>query len=177
MNIFKIAILYLALLVSGTNAQVPDGLCTCSPTVFRFTLDFEGVCPGSLEDGNGIDDLSCDIFVLQLDQSNPQPTLVDAVTILELNMDDVINSTTIQGPFDNGDVIEYTSISSLANLTEIFFPYSLQMTLTGGNSDGNTVVNVVSIDYDTSECEVYPLFPSGSTIGWVDIVSCLGSVV
>lgn len=177
MSILQTAALALALVVTGANAQIEGtDLCSCSPTVFSFTLDFAGTCPGNLVNADGepinegIGDQSCFTTVISQDPNNRQPVVIDTVTILELNMDAVINSTTLSGPFANGDVITYSSISSYGNLTETYFPFGLQMTLNGENSDGATVINAVAIEY-TNDCEVWPIYPDGSTIGWVDIVS------
>lgn len=171
MGILRAAALALALVISGANAQI-DGsdLCSCSPTVFDFTLNFAAACPGNLEADDGINDLSCFTTVVSEDRENTQPVVIDTVTILELNNDAVINSTTLRGPFMDGDVIEYASISSYENLTSTYFPFGLQMTLTGENSDGATVINAVAVEY-TNDCEAWPVFPDGATIGWVDIVS------
>lgn len=172
------AALALAVLISAANAQIPGiDLCSCSPTVFAFTLEFSASCPGTLEgaDGNpinnGINDLSCFTTVVSDNPDNRQPVVVDTVTILELNMDAVINSTTLRGPFNDGDVITYASISSYANLTEAYFPFGLQMTLTGENSDGDTVINAVAVEY-TNECDAWPVYPPDAQIGWAAIVSC-----
>lgn len=181
-NILKIAsLLLLAVSVSKTNAQLETDaaeLCSCSPTVFGFRFDFAATCPGTLEEEDGIEALSCQTLVLGPDQSNTQPVIVDTLTILEVNADAVINSTTLNGPFLDGEEIQYASISSYANLTENYFPFGLEMTLTGENSDGDTVVNIISVAYDVSECDEWPVFPPDSRIGWIDIVSLLfGTVV
>jgi hypothetical protein len=181
-GILQTAGLALALIVSGADAQIPgttEALCSCSPTVFNFTLDFTASCPGNLVDADGdpingaINDLSCFTTVVAEDASNRQPVIVDTVTILELNMEEVINSTNLNGPFEDGDVITYASISSYANLTEAYFPFGIQMILSGENSDGATVINAVAIEY-TNNCDEWPVYPTGSSIGWVGIVShCL----
>jgi hypothetical protein len=173
MSILQIAGFALALIVSGATAQIQGEsgeLCSCSPTVFSFKLDLAASCPGNLEGSDGIIDIACTTTVLAEDTSNEQPVLVDTVTILELNMNEVINSTTLSGPFLDGDVITYASISSYANLTDTYFPFSITLILTAENSDGVTVVNAVSIDY-TNECDVWPVYPPDATIGWVGIVS------
>ena len=141
-------------------------------------MDFSASCPGNLADANGdpingaVNDLSCFTTVVSEDPSNRQPTIVDTVTILELNMDAVINSATLRGPFQDGDVIEYASISSYGNLTATYFPFGIQLTLTGANADNMTVINAVAIEY-TNACDEWPVYPPDSTIGWVNIVSQL----
>ena len=175
--------LTLTMIVSGANAQVPGAtnneLCSCSPTVFSFTLDFAGSCPGSLVDADGnpingaILNSSCVTAVVAQDPTaGLQPVRVDAVIIQEFNMDEVINFTTLTGPFEDGAVIVYPSISSYANLTEAYFPFGIQLTLTGKNSDDSTVINDVAVTY-TTDCDEWPVYPLGSTIGWVEIVSHL----
>lgn len=174
-TILRTTALLLVLFVSSSRAQVEtedgDELCSCSPTVFRFTLDFAATCPGNLDNGDGIENVDCQTLVLGPDQSDTTPVLVDTFTILELNDDQVINSTTLAGPFVDGDEIEYASISSYRNLTESYFPVGLEMTLIGENSNQETVVNIISIRYDTSECNEWPVIPADTMIGWVDFVS------
>lgn len=171
------AALAFAVLISGANAQIPGSdLCSCSPTVFAFTLNFAASCPGNLVNADGdpindaINDQSCFTTVVSDNPDNRQPVIVDTVTILELNMDAVINSTTLRGPFEDGDVITYASISSYNNLTEAYFPFGIQMTLTGENSDGATVISAVAIEY-TNNCDEWPVYPPDAQIGWVEIVS------
>lgn len=171
-NILQTAVVAFALVISGANAQIDgaDGLCSCSPTVFDFTLNFDASCPGNLEIDEAIGDLSCFTTVVDQDRDNNRPVVIDTVTILELNMDGVINSTTLRGPFADGDVIRYASISSYENLTDSYFPFGLQMTLTGENSVNATVINAVAVEY-TNDCEAWPVYPDGAVIGWVEIVS------
>lgn len=171
------AVLVLTMIVSGVNSQIEGtDLCSCAPTVFNFTLDFASSCPGNLKDEDGdpinraINDSTCFFTVLAADPSNVEPVIVETVIILELNQDTVINSTTLQGPFGDGDVITYASISSYNNLTEAYFPYGLQITMTGKNSDDNTLINAVGIEY-TNDCDEWPVYPPDAQIGWIDIVS------
>jgi hypothetical protein len=90
--------------------------------------------------------------------------------ILELNMDFVINTTTIQGPFEDGDTVEYASISTYRNLTEAYFPFGLEMTMQGINNDGDTVINTWAIKY-TNDCDFEPVFQENAQIGWTVFVS------
>jgi hypothetical protein len=153
-------------------------LCSCSPTVFAFTLNFSSFCPGNLVDDEGnsvndaIGDKSCFTTVVGGDSRNSQPIHVETVTIQELNMkkDIPVKSATVHGPFEDGDTLTYESISLYANLTTVYFPFVLQMTLRGQNSDFANVINTVAVEY-TARCNERPIYPSGSTIGWVDIVS------
>jgi len=98
MNILQTAAaLVLALLVSGVYSQIEGttDLCSCSPSVFNFTLDFAGTCPGNLEDADGnlindaFNDTSCFVTVLAADNSNEVPVIVESAIILELNKDTV----------------------------------------------------------------------------------------
>lgn len=174
----------LLMLVTDAKAQVIDAsgdeICSCSPTILQFTLDFAGSCPGNIDENenDAIAQTTCDILVVSPDnQSNTQPVVVDTITILELNQNDVINSTLLQGPFADGDIIEYASISSYRNLTETYFPFGLQLILNGENSDIVTVINAIAIDYETSECNEWPVFQSDSAIGWIQIVRILSVLI
>lgn len=173
--ILKTVALLFVLVVSSSRAQIEteegDEICSCSPTVFRFTMNFAGTCPGNLDVGDGIANNDCQTLVLGPDQGDTSPVIIDTLTILELNDNEVINSTTVTGPFADGDAIVYASISSYRNLTEFYFPVGLEMTLTGENENQETIVNIVSIRYDTSECGVWPVIPPDTMIGWVDFVS------
>lgn len=123
-----------------------------------------------------IRDLDCFTTVVADDSSNRQPVIVDTFTVSELYMEQVINSTTLRGPFQDGDVITHTSISSRANLTGDSFPNHLELTLSGENSYGITVVNTAVIEY-TANCNEWPVYPANrSMIGWVEIVSLLFSL-
>jgi hypothetical protein len=173
--ILKTVALLFVLVVSSSRAQIEteegDEICSCSPTVFRFTMNFAGTCPGNLDVGDGIANNDCQTLVLGPDQGDTSPVIIDTLTILELNDDEVINSTTVTGPFADGDAIVYASISSYRNLTEFYFPVGLEMTLTGENENQETIVNIVSIRYDTSECGVWPVIPPDTIIGWVDFAT------
>lgn len=179
MRLLKTIVLALLLLAAGTNAQEEvigaDGeeICSCAPTIFEFTFVFDSLCPGNFvaDDSDAIAEISCDQIVLAPDQNNIQPVVVDSVTILELNANQVINQTIVMGPFNNGDSIEYASISSYRNLTEAYFPFGLLVTINGQNSDSRRVINAIGIDYETTECDTWPVFPPGATIGWLQIVS------
>jgi hypothetical protein len=178
MNILQITALALGLMVSGVNSQIAGttDLCSCSPTVFNFTLDFAGTCPGNLVDADGdpinggINESTCFVTVLAANNTNEIPVIIESAILLELNDDIVINSTTLEGPFGDGEVFTYAAISSYNNLTEYYFPFSLQITLVGENSDGITVVNTVAIVY-TNDCGAWPVFPPDAQIGWIGIVS------
>jgi hypothetical protein len=98
---------------TAIHSEPTVGLCSCSPAVYNFMLNFSGSCPGNLVDQNGepindaIRDLDCFTTVVADDSSDRQPVIVDTFTVLELYMEQVINSTTLRGPFQDGDVITH----------------------------------------------------------------------
>lgn len=165
----------LATLVSPVKAQVPSGACSCSPTVFNFTLDLDLSCPGNLvePDGapsnEGILNITCRTAVLS-ESTDEVPVVIDSVTVRELNADSVINSQEFLGPFSDGDVITFESISATEQLTDVLFPFALRLDLFGENADGATVVNTFTVLY-TADCDEWPVYPEGATVGWVEIVS------
>jgi hypothetical protein len=168
----QVAFLALAMAASGVNAQVTgtQGLCSCSPTVFNFTFSFGSTCPGNINVNDGIAEVSCLAVPVSTDSSDSVPVTIETVTILEVNMDTVITRTTLQGPFEDGDTVAYSSISSYRNLTETYFPFGLQVFSQGLNAAGITVINNIAIDY-TGSCDFEPVFEEDAQIGWIEIVS------
>lgn len=166
------AVLFLLLTTSVTTAStLGEDLCSCSPTIFNFTLNFSTSCPGNVQTGGGIEDVKCETLVVSDDQSNDVPVVLSTITILELNENTVINSTVLEGPFQDGDMITYASISSYQNLTNAYFPFGLRVVLNGKNSEKTTVLNTVHIGYNSNICTQYPVVPVDAVIGWMSIVS------
>jgi hypothetical protein len=104
------------------------------------------------------------------------PVIIGTLIILEVNMDSVISTTTVQGPFEDGDTVEYVSISSYRNLTETYFPFGLQVTMQGMNMAGDAVINTWAIEY-TNNCDFEPVFAEDAQIGWTILVSELRQTI
>lgn len=161
--------------VSGVNAQIPgtNDLCSCSPTVFSFTINLSLTCDDSnIVENGGIADVSC-LGPTALDETDPSDTVPVSITtvfILELNEEGVLKSTTLQGPFADGETIEYASISTYRNLTSSYFPHGIQVSLQGLNQANQTVLNTWAVDY-TNDCSFVPVFPEDAQIGITQFVS------
>jgi hypothetical protein len=139
--------------------------------VFNFTFSYGSTCPGNVNLNDGIADSSCLVVAIsETDPSDQVPVTIETITILELNMNSVITKTTLQGPFEDGDTVEYASISSYRNLTETYFPSGLQVISQGLNVAGDTVINTWAIKY-TGNCDFEPVFEEDAQIGWIEIVS------
>ena len=170
----QVAVLALSMAASGVKAQIPgtNDLCSCSPTVFTFTINYNLTCEDrNIEENDGIADVSCLAATLnEEDPSDKVPVTIDTVFILELNEDGVLKSTTLPGPFEDGATIEYSSISTYRNLTSTYFPSGIQVSLQGLNKLNQTVLNTWAVDY-TNDCNTVPVFDDGAQIGWTEIVS------
>jgi hypothetical protein len=159
--------------VSGVESQIPgtDGLCSCSPTVFSFQISYASTCDeNTVVENGGISETSCFATAVADDPSDKVPVSLDTLIILELNDKVVVNSTTLEGVFNDGDTVKYASISTNQNLTASYFPFGLQVTLQGLNAAGNTVISTWGIEY-TNDCSFVPVFEEDAQIGWTVFVS------
>lgn len=107
---------------------------------------------------------------------DPEPVVIDSIQFFELDPDfNVINqdpSYVRDVEFVDGDVLNYTSISSLITTSgkeNYSVPGGINMVLRGYNAAGERVRNVFTITF-TNECGV-PTFEAGDEIGWVVFVS------
>ena len=78
----------------------------------------------------------------------------------------------MDGPFDNGTVM-FTSILGEGNaddFTNVTLPRGLQMSVTGENAAGVTIINTWVILYE-NDCTTFPVLTDGNQIGWTVFVS------
>jgi hypothetical protein len=165
------ALVILATLASSVTGQLFEDVFICSPTAFTMTLNFTGVCPGTIEEGPGIDGTEC--FFLPNATLNLSPVSVQRIAIQELGRDlKVLDNTNEQGEFVNGDSIEYTSVSS-GEITELEqVPGGLQVNLIGMNALDQEISNSFLIEY-TNDGSASPVIVIGDQIGWITFVSTL----
>lgn len=96
---------------------------------------------------------------------------MNSLTVLELGQDLLpLSQTEIQGPFLDGDSIEYISVVHDHNDTAASFPGGIQINIAGENAAGDILNNVVAFSY-TNDCNAFPVFGEGSTNGWIEFVS------
>ena len=163
------------LLNEFVHAQIGSTICICSPSMYTMQLNFSSNCENSSLVGDGILTSDCAIDPFQ----NPNATVIDevpvtvsSIDILELDVDLVkISQSSRFGTFNNGDIIQFASVSSDPSaLNETFYPKALQVSMIGINDVGETLFFAGLIIYST-ECNQFPLIQEGSTIGWVTLVS------
>jgi hypothetical protein len=165
------AVVMLATLASSVTGQLWEDVFICSPTAFTMTLNFTGACPGTIEEGAGIDGTEC--FFVPNATLNMSPVSVERISIQELGRDlKVLDNTNEQGEFVDGDSIEYTSVSS-GEITELEqVPGGLQVNLIGRNALSQEISNSFLIQY-TNDGSASPVIVIGDQIGWVTFVSTL----
>jgi hypothetical protein len=169
----KVAVLALTIAVSGVNAQIPGttDLCSCSPTVFTFTISYDTTCAEqTVVENGGIAETSCIATAVAEDPSDRVPVSIDTMLIIELTENIVIKSTTLEGPFNDGDTVVYNSVSTFRNLTDSYFPSGLQVTLQGLNAANTILISTWGVEY-TNDCSFEPVFEEDAQIGWTVFVS------
>ena len=181
---------YLLLLIGVTlcnqiSAQIiGQDICACSPSVYRFNLDFtvdsnEACNSPNIATGDGISESRCLITPLR----NPTvtdlvPVGVSTIEIFEYGQDlSLLADERIDGNFVHGDFFDYESVTfnpeGITSSQDI--PRSIQITLTGQNAEGNRIVNI-SIITMTNRCSAYPVFDVGGSMGFIVFVSSVTSM-
>ena len=165
---------FLASLVGIPAQAMSKELCACSPSFYKFTLNFDHGCPGDLVESYGIDASSC--IITRFGDPNVTemvPVVVDTIDILELNQDlRVLVQENIAGSFLDGDTFNFTSLSAepRAMIDPADFPRALQLNIVGRNQYNESLINVYIITF-TNGCDVYPVLEENQTIGWTSFVS------
>ncbi|KAL7451450.1 hypothetical protein ACHAWC_005920 [Mediolabrus comicus] len=154
--------------------QDEETVCVCSPSTYTFTFDFSGTCPGNI-DNEGVIEQVCFINAPDSPGANLTPVRVTGLTVFELDEDFIVVSQQpyLNGPYFDGDTIQYTSISDALDpnlslddqLTKV--PKYIQFQILGGNEQGEVLQNMFVIEY-TLSCEVEPV-AIGNQKGWVEI--------
>ena len=159
-------------------------ICNCSPSTYKFTLDFTLSCPpvNIPQPNDAIESTTCLISHFgNPDITDLVPVSVTNIEILELDQNMQITSeTTIPGNnFVDGDTFQYTTKDALADSDEIGndpdpvmskVQKAIQLTMIGMNRIGKPIINVYIITY-TNDCNAYPVLQEGQSIGWTVFVS------
>lgn len=154
---------------SVTAQVIGQDIFICSPTAFTFTLDFSGDCPGTVEEGPGIEGLDC--FFLRNSTIDPRPASVKTIQILELDLDlNTIFVDNFVGNFQDGDSVEYSSVSAGDITDDSQVPGGIQLNIVGTDANGLQITNSFIVEY-TNDGAVSPILFVGDQIGWVVFVS------
>jgi hypothetical protein len=165
-------VLFVLSTLAGASAQI-NGVCSCSPSTFTFTLDFTLNCPPILiSDNEGLDDSACNISPLyNRNITDFVPVSATQIQILEMGRDGkILNQPTFPGDYASGDTISYTSLSADGVETEADVPGGIQLSVTAMNADGDELLMVWIVRYSNS-CDTYPVFTGGESAGWTVLVS------
>eukprot|EP00522_Entomoneis_paludosa_P007484 CAMPEP_0172458958 /NCGR_PEP_ID=MMETSP1065-20121228/30259_1 /TAXON_ID=265537 /ORGANISM="Amphiprora paludosa, Strain CCMP125" /LENGTH=571 /DNA_ID=CAMNT_0013213461 /DNA_START=118 /DNA_END=1833 /DNA_ORIENTATION=- len=151
--------------------------CACTPSIYTFQLDLQAACPGNIGISDGIAQTLCLIEKRsnRLDRNNLVPVLVMSIQILELNenFDVIVQENFPMSDYADGFVFQYESITSTNDtLSNENIPLSLQLILSGLNSEGQEVVNSIVIAF-TNDCQAFPVLEGDGQeqIGWTNVVN------
>ena len=160
------------------HAQEEDGggseLCACTPSIYRFTLDFAAVCPPpGIEYGpeTGIDQWFCRTDADDDAVTDLTPVSVTSYIVLELDKELQVIKQFFRGDLDlqDGDTFEYTSVTAGSGpVGPDDIPGAMQMALTGLNAQGDEVTSQWIVTF-TNNCDVLP-FEEGNSMSWAIMV-------
>jgi len=147
---------------TGAKAQ---NECSCSPARFEFTFNLTNNCGDGYEFGDGVQESTCFTSAFSTNVTNVSPVEVQRISIVETDLLRVpIAQSQLQGTFVDGDNFVYSSVSGLGGDSGQI-PQSIQLTLTGVNLNGGTIVQVWAIRY-SNDCLAYPVLELEDSIGW-----------
>jgi len=149
-------------------------ICACQPGRYIFQLDYDNGCAKEFGGEGGIEEAMCvviDGLNTTLTGDNARPTSVNRVLISEFDQNlEVMRQIDRQGPFADGDTIEYVGFTNADENPPPRIPRGLMITMTGTNAMGVDIDNDVVVLFENN-CEDFPVLQVGDSMGWVDIVS------
>ena len=159
-----------------------DRVCACTPTLYRFQIGLNGVCPppslaGGVSPLSGVDDYDCQTKVLNSSNNSSvtdlRPVNITSYAVYELNQElEIIRQISRGGlSLEDGDAFEYESITGIETgpLPVGLLPAGMQMDLEGMNADGNMLQSTWIVTF-SRRCDVLPFRP-GDSISWIAFVS------
>ena len=174
------ATLFLFSLVSrgqeiDLGPEIGTELCSCSPSTYEFTLDFDLSCPPvNITIGNAVEATSCLTSPFgDPDITDLVPVAVTRINILEMGQElMVVSQTDIDEELLDGATVTYSSIAadpnSITNTKDV--PRAIQINLEGKNKLDQKIINVFIITF-TNGCGSHPAFEEGQSAGWMRFVS------
>ena len=172
----NLSLLFLFCLAKTTFTYAQGDVCSCSPSTYKWTLDFLSTCldtgfPDPDED-KGVSDASC-LIINKDNQSSSDmtPVKVTGYQIVEQDASFTALKTesNLNLNLNDGGEIEYDSFTSMAGLEEEDYPFVLSVTVYAVNANGEEIDLVTLVKFSgTCQLEV---FGNGDTIGWLKFVS------
>mmetsp|Transcript_6110 Transcript_6110/g.9714 ORF Transcript_6110/g.9714 Transcript_6110/m.9714 type:complete len:386 (+) Transcript_6110:221-1378(+) len=154
---------FLATLSSTVQGQTGDLPCVCSPTTFTFKLNFNTVCPGTVDKNEGISGIEC--FGIPIDTDDIVPVKAELIQVIESNIGlQNIAIRDYDGPFFDGEEVTYASVSTgdLTRPDEV--PGSIQINLRLRNAEDAIILYAFTARY-TNNCDFTPVFEEGDVLG------------
>ncbi|GFH53775.1 hypothetical protein CTEN210_10251 [Chaetoceros tenuissimus] len=181
MKILKLSSLYLLSLAQTTFTYAQDDVCSCSPSIYKWTLDFSSSCSytgfpdpdGSIgiEIGpdEGVRDASCQITMENqlTSEAFMTPVKVTGYQIIEQDASATALKTVSESDLEltDGAIIEYTSFTTMAGLEVEDYPFFLFVIVFAENANGEEIQLETLVKFSgTCALEV---FGNGDTIGWL----------
>ncbi len=169
-TIIKTALVLTVLKVPWIVAQ---DICSCTPLVYEWKLDFERICePTNVTVGpnEGIKRVFCSLEAAPQFNStkNLMPIEIVSYTLIELNLDltPLKSESVTNVTLTNGDLITFSSYTA-ANSSE--FSGGFQVYLLGVNSALEAIILQWLVRY-SNVCEKAP-YKVGDSVGWLVFVS------
>lgn len=160
--------------LAGVSSQ--QTICSCSPSIYEFTFDFDLFCPPiNIPNSDAVDDAIC--LVSPFDDNVPTtdlvPVAVSSITFLELAQDlTVLTQAVMTGNFVDGDAFQFTSAAAFPEDLTVpdDIPSVIQFIIVGENQAGEALLNTFSIAF-TNSCDAFPVLEIGQSAGWTVFVS------
>ena len=185
MKILKLSSLFLLSLAQTTFTYAQDDVCSCSPSIYKWTLDFSSSCSytgfpdpdGSIGidigPGKGVSDASCQITMENqlTSEAFMTPVKVTGYQIIEQDASATALKTESKSNLNlnDGEEISYTSFTSMAGLEVEDYPFFLFVIVFAENENGEEIQLETLVKFSgTCALEV---FGNGDTIGWLKFVS------
>ena len=159
-------ILSIWLLLESVEGQGPT--CSCTPTVYRWRVDFNGTCPPNnvlSGTGTGLSGVSCDISTISSPITN-----ITYVQILELGptLAQVLKAETSRDVVLNNTVIDFSSVTSaLPSVYSVGLQFFAR-----ANTESSGTVELQWIVSFSNLCDT-TVFQNGNSLGWLTFVSIL----
>jgi hypothetical protein len=146
-----------------------DTTCVCQPTEITFTVNKTLSCDTNTIVAGlpGIENAQCVVTTEGNSSPDTVPISISMITVSEVDsLKNVLLSVTyIQAIFT------YTSyaVTESESVANGVIPKGLQISTTGLNAAGETIINNVEILF-TNECKITPVLEGGGQIGWTSLV-------
>ena len=166
----------------SSSRRLEQAECVCSPRTFTFRLNFNGSCDVNTIQGNpGVNGTQCELrgFPTENEVEDKTPVEVVFVQIMEVTAEKNWRHKIYEGPFYDGDTIEYTSMSDSLQPGELLgeqdVPLGFFMKLTGKNAADESLFHGIIWMYNLDNCDAEPI-TEGNAIGLFEVVEYTSAI-